>query len=128
MGPSNSNLNSGNYQQYAYRPSKLRSLNNKHIIGAQGVSGERIKLNQHASQEKLSNYSGNYGSPSRDNRDPNNGQQYVDQMHAQANQQLVQQHVNRRLAGSKIGQGALKKSTAMEPLRNRDNQLKPPDR
>jgi hypothetical protein len=48
-------------------------LNNKNIIpGHQGVSGERIRLNHHGSQEKLSNYSGNYGSPSRDNRDPNN--------------------------------------------------------
>jgi len=66
VGPSQSNLNSGNYQQYAYRPSKLRSLNNKNMIGGQGVSGERIRLNHHGSQEKLSNYSGNYGSPSRD--------------------------------------------------------------
>lgn len=49
------------------------------MIGAHhGVSGERIKLNHHASQEKLSNYSGNYGSPSRDNRDPMGNQQYID--------------------------------------------------
>ena len=49
------------------------------MIGAhQGVSGERIKLNHHGSQEKLSNYSGNYGSPSRDNRDHMNNQQYID--------------------------------------------------
>ena len=44
------NLNSGNYQQYQYRPSKLRSLNNKQMIGAnQGISGERLRLNHHAS-------------------------------------------------------------------------------
>jgi len=46
-------------------------LNNKQGIGAnQGVSGERLRLNHHASHEKLSNYSGNVGSPSKDNRDP----------------------------------------------------------
>ena len=35
------------------------------MIGSNhGVSGERIKLNQHISQDKLSNYSGvNYGPP-----------------------------------------------------------------
>ena len=50
MGPSQNNLNSGNYQQYAYRPSKLRSLNNKNVIGSnQGVNGERIRLNHHGS-------------------------------------------------------------------------------
>ena len=30
------------------------------------MSGERIRLNNHASQEKLSQYSGAYGSPARD--------------------------------------------------------------
>ena len=33
-----------------------------------GLSGEKIRLNHHASQEKLSNYSGNYGSPHGDKR------------------------------------------------------------
>ena len=47
---------SSNYQQYGYRPSKLRSLNSKpYLVGGQhGLSGERIRLNQHGSQEKLS--------------------------------------------------------------------------
>ena len=56
-------------------------------------------------------------------------------MHSQANQQIVQQHVNRRLAGSKIGSGALnptKKATNLggEVLRTRENNpnAKPGDR
>ena len=59
----NSILHKHNYAN-AYRPSKLRSLNysNPHHIQAQG---ERIRLNQHGSQEKLSSYSQNYGSPER---------------------------------------------------------------
>lgn len=53
------------------------------------MNGERIRLNHHGSQEKLSNYSGNYGSPSKETRDPNPNSQYIDQMHTQANQQIV---------------------------------------
>jgi len=67
-GPSSSSVNNS-YNYNAYRPSKLRSLNSKHpnqISHGGLVAGERIKLNQHASQEKVSNYSGNYGSPNRE--------------------------------------------------------------
>jgi hypothetical protein len=47
-----------NYQQYGYRPSKLRSLNNKPYMGGgqHGLSGEKIKLNHHGSNEKLPTY------------------------------------------------------------------------
>ena len=64
--------NGNNYIANAYRPSKLRSLNRNQNM-ANGLSGERIRLNNHASHEKLSNYSGNYGSPGNDKRtiDPN---------------------------------------------------------
>ena len=48
LGQNNSVLNNAQgYQQYAYRPSKLRSLNQK--LGNQGLSGEKIRLNQYNS-------------------------------------------------------------------------------
>jgi hypothetical protein len=73
LGPSSGGNNANqNYKYDQYRPSKLRSLNNKHYVGMgqnNGLSGERIRLNQHHnSQEKLSSYSGNYGSPLPDHR------------------------------------------------------------
>jgi len=89
------------------RPSKLRSLNNKGQNIGNGLSGERIRLNHHGSQEKLSNYSGNYGSPHHESRHlaaqegyaAAQNQQYIDQ---------VQQLNQRKIGNSKIGQGVLK--------------------
>lgn len=58
-GQNNSVLNNPQgYQQYAYRPSKLRSLNQK--LGNQGLSGEKIRLNQYSSQDKIGNGLGQY--------------------------------------------------------------------
>ena len=70
VGPPNGGISS-NYQQYGYRPSKLRSLNNKPYMGVNqhGLSGERIKLNHHGSNEKLPVYQGVYQSPTADQRD-----------------------------------------------------------
>jgi len=84
------------YQQNALRPSKLRSLNNKGQNIGNGLSGERIRLNHHGSQEKLSNYSGNYGSPHHDSRQQAaqegyaaaQNQQYIDQVQ-QLNQRKI---------------------------------------
>lgn len=76
QGQYNSGNPNSNYQKNAYRPSKLRSIHNKgQHLGPQGLSGERVRLNHHGSQEKLSanngsNYSGNYGSPHNDQRIP----------------------------------------------------------
>ena len=64
-----------NYQQYGYRPSKLRSLNNKPYMGVggqHGLSGERIRLNHHGSQEKLQPYQ----SPNPPPMDERQQQQY----------------------------------------------------
>ena len=63
-------------------------MNNRNYVGSMnhGLSGERLKLNQHGSQEKLSNYSGNYGSPTMDTRGNsenyiyNGSQGYLDQI------------------------------------------------
>jgi len=88
------------YNYNAYRPSKLRSLNSKNpnYLGP-GVEGERMKLNHHVSQEKVSNYSGNYGSPSVPHRE------YlaeIQEIHPSARHPQV-------ISGlSKIGTGALK--------------------
>jgi hypothetical protein len=64
VGPINGGISS-NYQQYGYRPRKLRSLNNKQYMGVNqhGLSGEKIKLNHHGSNEKLPIYNGGYISP-----------------------------------------------------------------
>lgn len=106
--------NISNHQGYnpsyhaGYRPSKLRSLNNKPgmVGGHQVLSGERIRLNQHGSQEKLSNYSGNYGSPGNADRRYDENQQYIDNIQAQLHQV---QRENRRAGGTKIGSGVLNK-------------------
>ena len=68
VGPTNG-APSSNYQQYGYRPSKLRSLNNKPYMGNNGLSGEKIKLNHHDSNEKLPVYQGSYMSPNPAQRD-----------------------------------------------------------
>lgn len=68
------NLSSGasgvgsNYQAYGgYRPSKLKSLNTKHMPNGHqptGLSGEKIRLNQYNSQDKIgSNYASMNASP-----------------------------------------------------------------
>ncbi len=68
-----------------------------------------MKLNHQNSQEKLSNHSGNYGSPTMDTRGNSEGGyvyssgNYIDQVH----HQQISQH-NRKLNGSKIGQGLKK--------------------
>ena len=57
----------GNYQNYGgYRPTKLKSLNNKGM--PHGLNGEKMRLNHNPSQDKISHYSGNYGSPNKDPR------------------------------------------------------------
>lgn len=50
------NGGSNNYQQYGYRPSKLKSLNNRNLnpVGQpSGLSGDKIRLGNYNSQEKL---------------------------------------------------------------------------
>ena len=66
-------LSSNNYQ-YNGRPPKLRSINNKQYLGP-GVNGERMRLLHNASQEKLSGYSQNYGSPNKEQQEPSEAYQ-----------------------------------------------------
>ena len=64
----------------------MRSLNNKLMIGGH-ISGEKIKLNHHGSQERLQGIGGqNYASPNtRDHRSQMNDQIYLNEL---------QQHLN----------------------------------
>jgi hypothetical protein len=59
-----------------------------------GLAGERMRLNHNPSQDKLSGYSGNYGSPPT-----------LDQKQAKIGEQINMQKKNH---GSRIGQGVLK--------------------
>lgn len=116
--------NAQGYQQYAYRPSKLRSLNQK--LGNQGLSGEKIRLNQYNSQERLGSGVGQYEPQYQNASSSLNQQQYMDSIGSagQLNTINANTSINRKNNGSKIGTGALKKHvTPVQNLGNNPNRI-----
>lgn len=67
---------------------------------AYGLNGEKIRLNHHGSQEKISNYSGNYGSPHNEKDPYKYGAQY------DLNGHLIRK--TKQDPSTKIGTGVLK--------------------
>ena len=70
-------------------------------VNQHGLSGEKIKLNHHGSNEKLPIYNGGYISP--------NGEREYMYQNPQYDHQQINMPSRMKNGGSKIGTGALKK-------------------